>query len=204
MTQPLRVGIIGVSAERGWAKMSHVPAVQKLAGLELAAVAANSQATADAAARAFGVKVAYGDAVALCQDPGIDLVTICVRVPAHRKLVLGALAAGKHIYCEWPLGRDTAESEEIAEAAQAAGVHAAVGLQTRMNPAALQARDLIVSGAIGRTLSARVYSSTVAFGPKVETADAYLEKSENGVTLVTIQGAHTLDLAIAVLGGWPT
>ena len=201
MTQPLRVGIIGVSAERGWAKMSHVPAVQKLAGLELAAVAANSQATADAAARAFGVKVAYGDAVALCQDPGIDLVTICVRVPAHRKLVLGALAAGKHIYCEWPLGRDTAESEEIAEAAQAAGVHAAVGLQTRMNSAALQARDLIVSGAIGRTLSARVYSSTVAFGPKVETADAYLEKSENGVTLVTIQGAHTLDLAIAVLGG---
>ena len=201
MIKPLRVGIIGVSAERGWAKISHVPAVQNLAGLELAAVAAGSQATADAAAQAFGVKAAYGDATALCRDPDIDLVTVCVRVPAHLKLVLGALAAGKHIYCEWPLGRDLAESEEIVAAAQAAGVHAAVGLQTRMNPAALRARVLIGSGAIGRTLSARVYSSTVAFGPKIPAAEAYSEKPESGVTLVTIQGAHTLDLAIAVLGG---
>ena len=39
MGTPLKVGIIGASAERGWAKISHVPAVQGLEGLELAAVA---------------------------------------------------------------------------------------------------------------------------------------------------------------------
>jgi predicted dehydrogenase len=47
MGTPLKVGIIGASAERGWAKISHVPAVQGLEGLELAAVATHNQRSAD-------------------------------------------------------------------------------------------------------------------------------------------------------------
>ncbi|MGI4951890.1 MAG: Gfo/Idh/MocA family protein, partial [Janthinobacterium lividum] len=69
---------------------------------------------------------------------------------------------------------------------------------------ALRACDLLASGAVGRVLSARVLSTTMAFGPKVEAAMAFGEQEENGATLVTIQGAHTLDLAIAILGGLET
>ena len=112
MSNSLRVGIVGVSAESGWARESHVPAVQNLAGLELAAVASNGQAKSDAAAKAFGVKAAM-DAMDLIRDPDIDLVSVCVPGPDHRELVLAALAAGKHVYCEWPLGRNTAEAEEM-------------------------------------------------------------------------------------------
>ena len=200
--KPLRVGIIGASAERGWAKESHVPAVQQLAGLELVAVATGSQPSADAAARAFGAKKGYGDAQDLIADPDVDLVTVAIKVPDHRELVLAALEAGKHIYCEWPLGRDLAETEELAAAAGKTSVHAAIGLQTRKNPAALHARKLVASGAIGRVLSARLYSGTVAFRPKIGKADAYLEDADNGATLVTIHGGHALDLACAVLGGF--
>ena len=191
----LGVGIIGASAERGWAKDSHVPAVQRLTGLRLAAVASGNQAKADAAASAFGARTGYG-------DPDVDLVTVAVKVPDHRDLTLKALATGKHLYCEWPLGRDVAETEELAAAASKAGVHVAIGLQTRTNPAALRARDLIAAGAIGRVLSARLYSGTVAFGPKWGTADAYLDNPANGATLVTIHGGHPLDLVCAVLGGF--
>ena len=67
MDKPLRVGIIGANAERGWARESHVPAVQKLDGMELAAVANKGQAAAEAAAKAFGAAKAYGDA--RCQRP---------------------------------------------------------------------------------------------------------------------------------------
>ena len=200
MTKPLRIGIIGASANRGWAKESHVIAVQQLAGLELAAVATHKQETADAAAKAFGAKSAYGNAADLIRDPNVDLVAVCVRVPDHRALVLDALAAGKHLYCEWPLGRNLTETEEIVAAAHSAGVHAAIGLQARMNPAAHRARDLVASSAIGRVLSARLYSGTAAFSPKIAAADAYLENAENGATLVSIHGGHALDLAIAVLG----
>lgn len=200
MDRMLRVGIIGASAERGWAKISHVPAVQELAGLTLAAVATNRQKSADAAASAFGAEKGYGDAQDLFRDPAIDIVVIAVKVPDHRELVLAAAAAGKHVFCEWPLGCNLAGAEELAAAVWASGVHAAIGLQARMNPAARRAHDLIASGTIGRVLSAHIVSTTAAFGPKMEPALAFAEDAANGVTLVTIQGAHSFDLAIAVLG----
>ncbi len=202
MAKVLGVGVIGASAERGWAKLAHIPAIQQLAGLELVAVASGSQTKADAAAKAFGAKAGYAEGTELIRDPNVDLVTIAVKVPDHRDLVLAALAAGKHIYCEWPLGRNLAETRELATAAQAAKVHVAIGLQTRGNPALLRARELVASGAIGRPLCARVLSTTAAFGRQVEAAMAFAEDAENGVTLVTIQGAHTLDFAIALLGPW--
>ena len=200
MTRPLRVGIIGVNAESGWAKDGHVPAVQGLSGLELAAVAASNPKRADAAAKAFGVTAAFANGFELICDPNIDLVAVCVQVPDHRELVMAAIAAGKHTYCEWPLGKNTAEAEEMAAAAIAAGVHTSIGLQTRANPGVMKARDLILSGAIGRVLSAHVYSSTAGFGPVVPAPYLYLEDPENGVNMVTIQGAHTMDAALFVLG----
>ena len=42
------------------------------------------------------------------------------------------------------------------------------------------AGDLISSGAIGRVLSARLYSGTVAFGPNWGVADAYLDEAGSG------------------------
>lgn len=196
----LRVGIIGANAERGWARESHVPAVQHLDGLELAAVANKGQAAADAAAASFGVAKAYGDAAALIEDPDIDVVTVATTLPTHHALISQALAAGKHIYSEYPLGVGVAESQELAAAQQQAGVHAAIGLQARGNPAVRRARFLIASGAIGRPLAVRVTSPTIGFGPKTQPAEAYTENPETGVNLVTIQGAHTLDLVIALLG----
>ena len=200
MAKNLGVGIIGASADRGWAKISHVPAVQGLAGLELVAVASGSQPKADAAAKAFGAMTGYADGKDLIRDPAVDIVAIAVKVPDHRDLVLAALDAGKHIYCEWPLCRNLAETKELAAAAKLAKVHVLIGLQTRLNPAMLRARELVASGAIGRPLAARVFSSTVAFGPEVEAAMSFAEDAGNGVTLLSVQGAHTLDFAIAVLG----
>ncbi len=200
MAKTLRVGIIGASAEGGWARDGHVPAVQALDGLAFIAVATNSQKTADASARAFGVPAAFGSGMELIRAPDIDLVTVATRVPDHRDLVLAAIAAGKHVYCEWPLGRDVAEAEEMTAAARAAGVHVAVGLQLRGSPVVRRAREVIASGAIGRVLSVSVYSATVGFGPEVPAPFVYLEDPANFANLVTIQGAHTVDLAVAAVG----
>ena len=200
MTKALRVGIIGASAEGGWARDGHVPAVQALAGLEFVAVATNSQKTADASARAFGVPAAYGSGMDLIRAPGIDLVTVATRVPDHRELVLAAIAAGKHVYSEWPLGCSVAEAREMAAAAHAAGVHTAIGLQLRGSPVVQRTRELIASGALGRVLSMNTYSATAGFGPDVPAPFVYLEDPANFANLITIQGAHTVDLAIAIAG----
>jgi len=61
MSKPLQVGIIWASAERGWAKVAHVPAVQGLAGLDLGAVATSDRPSAERAAKALGARAGYGD-----------------------------------------------------------------------------------------------------------------------------------------------
>ena len=200
MGKTIRVGIIGASAQGGWARESHVPAVGGVEGLEFAAVATNSQATAAAAARAFGVPSAFASGLDLARSPDVDLVAVCTRVPDHRDIVLAAIAAGKHVYCEWPLGRSVAEAEEMAVAARRAGVLTAIGLQLRGSPAVKRARGLVASGAIGHPLSASMYSSTAGFGPDVPDPFLYLEDPASFANLVTIQGAHTIDLAVAVAG----
>lgn len=200
MSSKLRVGIIGVNAERGWAGEAHVPAVQAVAGLELAAVAARGQAAADAAAAAFGVDRAYGDAQELIDNPGLDIVTVAASVPAHRELLTAALDAGRHVVTEWPVGTSTAETEQLAHTAAASGRHAAVGLQSRMNPAAVRARELIAAGEIGRVLTATIYSSTAGFGMQVSEGALYLERPETAMNLPTIQTAHTIDFAVYLVG----
>ncbi|MBY5360016.1 hypothetical protein HFO97_08555 [Rhizobium leguminosarum] len=51
-------------------------------------------------------------------------------------MILHALANGKHVYSEWPLGTGYSETKELHEAAEAAKLHAAIGLQLRGNRAA--------------------------------------------------------------------
>jgi predicted dehydrogenase len=197
---PLRVGIVGANAERGWAKEAHVPALEKLSGLKLTAVATRTEKSARAAAETFGAEHWYDDAFALVRSDDVDIVSICVKVPEHRKILLAALDAGKHVYCEWPLGRNLQEAEEPAKAAERARVHVAIGLQARLSPAARRARQLVAKGVIGRPLSARIVSTSAAGGPQMPSVYAYLNDPENGATLSTILGGHTLDLVISILG----
>jgi hypothetical protein len=141
-------------------------AVQKLQGLKLTAVATRSEKSARAAAEAFGAEHWYDDAFALVRSEDVDIVSICVKVPEHRKVLLAALEAGKHVYCEWPLGRNLQEAEELAAAAERAGFHVAIGLQARLSPAARRARQLVAEGAIGRPLSARIVSTEADIAPQ--------------------------------------
>jgi predicted dehydrogenase len=74
-----RTACVSGAGGQGWARDAHIPAVQALAGLELAAVASKGQTSADAARTAFGVDRAYGDAADLIADPRIDIVTVAYR-----------------------------------------------------------------------------------------------------------------------------
>lgn len=106
MTQKeIHVGIVGASAQKSWANISHVPAIDGLSGRRLAAVAMRNEQSARKSAEAFGADRWFSDPLAMVCDDQIDVITISVNVPAHRELVLAALSAGKAVYCEAPLGR---------------------------------------------------------------------------------------------------
>src|SRR5215217_5748719 len=104
MTDKIRVGIVGANAAQGsWGSRAHIPALKSLPEYELVAVCTAHEDTALQAAAAFGAQHAFHDYHAMVQHPDVDLVSVAVRVPYHHEIVMAAIAAGKDIYCEWPL-----------------------------------------------------------------------------------------------------
>ena len=201
MKQPLHIGLVGANPNQSWAMLSHLPAIKVLPDVELVAVATSRPETARAAGAAFGVDEFYSSAAELAQSEDVDIVSVVVKVPYHAQIVEAALNAGKHVLCEWPLARSVEEAQTLVERAAKSDVHVAVGLQSRQNPAARRAQELITSGALGRLLTATIVSNTSGFGPQIPGAYAYFDDPDTGANTSTIAGGHTLDLAIFLLGG---
>src|SRR5262245_40032736 len=155
MADKIRVGIVGATVTQGgshWGANAHVPALKALPGYELRAVCTSREDTAKASAQAFGAERSFTRFSDMAAHPDVDLLVVCVRVPGHRELVMAGLQAGKPVFCEWPLGANLAEAEEMAGLARQRSLKSMVGLQGRSDPTILYARDLIQQGYIGEEL----------------------------------------------------
>jgi len=194
----IRVGIVGATPGRGFASIAHIPALQALPGVELIAVCTTRQESADAAAKHFNIPLAFSDPEKLARHPDVDLVTVCVKVPDHYRPVMAAIEAGKHVYSEWPLGRDAAEAIRMRDAAERQGVHHAVGLQGQVSPAINYARDLIANGYVGRVLSGTMIGCAANWGAAIDRV--YQVDRANGANLLTITGGHQIDALCYCLG----
>lgn len=200
MPKRVRVGIIGARADRGWAGVSHVPAVQAVPGLELRAVATSDDRTAQAAAEAFEVPIGFGDPYQMIRSAEIDVVSVVVKTPEHRALVLAAIEAGKVVLCEWPLGRNLSEAEELAEAAGTRGVRTAIGLQGRFSPWVNHIKRLVEDGFVGCLMSTTLIAADDFSLGTVAQGNAYMLDASNGANPLTIQCAHFLDTLCHALG----
>jgi len=200
MPEPaLGVGIVGVSPDRGWAATAHIPALHALPNYQIRALSAHTAESARAAGEMFGVSAVFCDHQQLVTQPGIDVVAVTVKVPHHRALVTAALAAGKAVYCEWPLGRDLDDARAMAALAAERGVRTAVGLQARQAPAVEFARQLLRDGYAGEVLSTTMVGLSVP-GDVVGQANAYMLDKANGANVLTIAAGHSLDTLNHVLG----
>ena len=202
MTDKIRVGIVGATVTQGgsgWGANAHVPALKALPGYELNAVCTAHEDTAKASAAAFGAEHAFQRFSDMAAHPDVDLLVVCVRVPGHRELVIAGLQAGKPVFCEWPLGKNLAEAEEMAQLARQRSLTSMVGLQGRSDPTLLYARDLIQQGYIGEVLTASLTTVAPAVlqrGP----GRIWQGVRANGANVLTITGGHAIDSLCAVLG----
>ena len=145
------------------------------------------------------MKHAYGDVAALGRDPQVEAALVAVRVPAHYALSKAALEAGKHVYCEWPLGKDTREAEELAALARKKGLRTMVGLQRRASPAYLYMRELVRDGYVGEMLS--VNMSLMNSGVLTRTSDRTWQRDASlGANPLTITFGHVYDAMCMVVG----
>ena len=199
MADKIRLGLIGASVQGTWSARSHLPAVQASADVELTAVCTTKADSAEAARQAYGARLAFDDYREMIASPEIDAVAVVVRVPSHYAPTKAALEAGKHVYCEWPLGRTTAEAVELAALAKAKRLVTAVGLQARVNPALMHMKEQVEAGFVGEVLAVHVslMRDGVLSRPSHRT---WQRDAELGANTLTIANGHTVDAMRFVAG----
>lgn len=194
---PMRVGIVGANVETSWAAFAHIPALKALDGYLVSAVCTTRRESADAAAGALNAQ-AFLDAGELARSSQVDLVAVSVKVPDHFAAVMPALEAGKPVYCEWPLGRTTAEAQAMADLARAKGVRTLVGLQAHAALELEYVRELLAHGYVGEVTSV-AFLGAYPFWGEVLSLPHQADESQ-GINLLTIPGGHTLDALDFILG----
>ena len=199
----LGVGIVGLSATRGWGASAHVPALALLPdAYEIRGLTSSSPESAAAAGEKFGIPFATDNVEELVARPDIDLVVVTLVVPKHKSVVEAALEAGKSVLCEWPLARNVQEAEYLTQLAQRKNLHGFVGLQARMSPAVRYVRDLIAQGYVGNVLSINVKASVgQPWGiGAVDARQAMYQVESNGATVLSIPFGHAWDAICDIWG----
>ncbi|KAL9605620.1 MAG: hypothetical protein Q9179_001199 [Wetmoreana sp. 5 TL-2023] len=201
----IRVGIIGLSADQSaWATIAHIQPIKEGGPLsqhfKLTALATSNPESAKAAARFHGLPLekGYSNPEDIANDPDVDLVVVSVKVFMHKQLTIPALNARKDVFVEWPLGNGLAEAEEMAALARKQGVKTYVGLQARVQPAMVKAKEIISSGALGRIISTTILAIESKLLNLPEKG-RYVNDPNSGASIISIPFAHTLDVVLHVL-----
>src|SRR5262245_31659920 len=189
----MRLGLIGFGHV---VQTRHLPALARLRGVEVIAVAEVDPARRElAAADLPGVRV-LSDYEELLADPRLDAVLIALPAGLQARAATAAFERGKHAFVEKPLARSLEEADGMIAAWRRSGKVGMNGLCYRLHPHYRRARELIRSGAIGELVGARsVFSAANSF----PQADWKFSRELGGGVLLDL-GSHHVDLAHFVLG----
>jgi predicted dehydrogenase len=169
---------------------------------DLRIVADVSLEAAKAFAQRFEIPAWTDDWRALLDRPDVDLIDICTQPSQHQRIATAVAAAGKHVYCEKPVGRGIDETLAIWEAVKAAGVNSFVGFNYRMAPAVMLAKDIIAAGRIGTVRQVKVsFRTSYDFDPERPVPWRWrFSAEEAGPGALADLGSHVFDLALHLAG----
>ncbi len=188
----VRIGIIGCGRA---SETRHLPALRRVRGGLVVAVADVDATRLGRVADAFRIERRHDDARALLADPELDAVAVCVPARAHAEVALAALEAGKHVLVEKPLAVSAAQAERLAEGARTFSSKVVMGFNMRWHRLVRQAREVIASGRLGPIESMRT-----AFTSRHLTVPEWRARRELGGGVLFEIAVHHFDLWRFLLG----
>ena len=191
-------GMAGRAHAAGYRSASTVYG-EGLPEIRLAAIADVNPAFAADTARRFGYERAEGGWEAVAAAPDVDVVSVVVANPLHRRIVEGLLAAGKHVLCEKPMAPTVEDAEAMVAAAGASDRETGIGFVFRRSPAIGAIREQLASDAMGRPLHFNGhYWCDYGVDPRGPMSWRY--KGGPGSGALSDIGSHLIDLAEFVCG----
>jgi len=194
----LRIGIIGCG-EIAFGK--HMPSLENLKCVEMAAFYDIYPEKAEKAAARFGIEGAkvYDDYRKLLEDKSIDVVHVCTPNKSHAEITIAALEAGKHVMCEKPMAKTAAEARKMLEAAKRSGKKLTIAYQNRYRPDSQYLKRLCENGELGEIYFAKAHAIRRRAVP---TWGVFLNKEEQGGGPLIDIGTHALDLTLWLMGNY--
>lgn len=143
----IRVGLLGA----GWfGREAHLRNLVAMDGVDVVAVSSRSESSRRAAGEVAGSHLlALEDWREVVELDGLDAVVIALTNDQHHEAVMAALGAGRHVFCEKPLGLTVAHCDEAISQAERSGKVLQVGLEMRFQRLYREMKALIDRGAIG-------------------------------------------------------
>ena len=158
-------------------------------------IAGRNQEAVTEAANRYGYENAYTDWREMLENDEIDVFDNGGPNNAHAEPTIAAAKAGKHVFCEKPLGRTAEEAKSMLDAVEGAGVKHMVAFNYRFVPAIMHAKKLIESGALGKIYHWRsVYLQGWGMDPEMPISWRF-QKDVAGSGALGDLGAHSIDLA---------
>jgi predicted dehydrogenase len=151
MMQRIGIGVIGC----GNISAAYLTAARKFPILEIVALSDVNPAAAEIRAAEFGVPARSVDAV--LSDPAVEIVLNLTVPKAHVEVGLKAVAAGKHVHSEKPLGVALGEARGLIEAGAAKGLRVGCAPDTFLGGAQQTARQCVDQGLIGRPIGGTAF-----------------------------------------------
>ena len=147
------IGIIG----GGYMGKAHSVAFAAVASVfntalrpQLVSICASTPPSAESYRKAYGFEKATSDWCELVADPEVQAIVIASPQATHHDIAIAALAAGKPVLCEKPLGISLDQSRSMVAAAKASGLVNMVGFNYIRTPASQQIRKFLAEGRIGQ------------------------------------------------------
>ncbi len=167
---------------------------------ELVVCADTAAARCETAVRDFGFAHTTDDWRSAVDRPDVDVVTICAPNMLHEPIAVAAAAAGKHVFCEKPVGGTPAQTVRIYNACRAAGIVTGVGYNYRFTPLVRHAQRLISSGELGEITNyrGRFFSMYGADPLGLLTWRFRLDQAGHGASTDIL--SHSMDLAMMLNG----
>ncbi len=204
MRQRLGIAVVGF----GWMGQAHARSVMRIPSLfsdrryapELVVCADTVAERRVMAGEGFGFGDVTDDWRPAVDRPDVDVVYVTAPNMLHSEIVTAAVAAGKHVFCEKPVGGTPAQTVHCFEAAAAAGSITGVGYNYRYAPLVQHAKTLIDSGALGSITNyrGRFFSMFGADPLGLLSWRFELDQAGHGVTSDIL--SHAIDLAMMLNG----
>ena len=184
----LKIGIIGVG-RLGYEHACNI--ANRVPGSELVAIADANFDRAKQVAEELGVSAVYPTAQELCADPNVEAVAIITNTASHVEMIKIAMDAGKHVFCEKPLGTDVAQCKDAEKVIEAhPDLIFQLGFMRRFDKSYAEAKRKIDNGDIGKVVLVRSYTqdprstieSTLKFAP--HSGGQYLDMCVHDIDLI--------------------